>query len=479
MTEKIYDAIIVGSGAGGSAAAYVLANAGLHIALIEKGHALPRDSSTLDASQIATPGRFKSDEVWQESNGGRFCPQEYFNLGGKTKWYGAALLRNRPHEFDADPMHQCLAWPIGYDDLAPYYAQAESLLGVRQFKTEPSLQLIIDRLAKRSPTWRNEPLVLGLSADIQKHSVEARHFDGFASPTDLKKDAQTVFLNLILDRPNVDLIGNLSVTELLSQSDATKISGVRMSNGVTIQGRTVLLAAGALHSPRLLQRYIETHGLAEKLPCFANVGANFKMHVSTVMVVVSPSVKTDLLRKTTLFLEASLPHSSVQPLGFDGEYILGLISKFVPRAIARPVSERAYAFLLQTEDGSHRDNRVKAGSAATQNLSLLDYSGSRTPAAVSEHRHLIGYFRGALLRAGMLAFSRRVGVNNTANASGTLITGKDPGHSVVDPMGQVHGLKSLYVVDGSILPRLSRVGPALTIYAWALRVAEIVATRLK
>ncbi len=479
MTEKIYDAIIVGSGAGGAAAAYVLANAGLCIALIEKGPALPRDSSTLDASQIATPGRFKSDEVWQQSNGRRFCPQEYFNLGGKTKWYGAAMLRNRPHEFDADPTHQCLAWPIGYDDLEPYYAQAEGLLGVRQFKIEPDLQLIIGRLAKRSPTWRHEPLGLSLSADIQKHWIEARHFDGFASPTDLKKDAQTVFLSLIQGRPNVDLMSNLSVTELLSQLDATQISGVRMSNGMTIRGRTVLLAAGALHSPRLLQRYIDKHGLAERLPCYANVGANLKMHVSTVMVGVSPSVKTDLLRKTTLFLEASLPHSSVQPLGFDGENILGLVSKFVPHTIARRMSERAYAFLLQTEDGSHRDNRVKDGSGATQNLNLLDYLASRTPAAIAEHRHLVRYFRSALLRAGMLGYSRRVGVTHTANASGTLITGKDPSHSVVDSMGQVHGLKSLYVVDGSVLPRLSRVGPALTIYAWALRVAEILATRLK
>ena len=41
----------------------------------------------------------------------------------------------------------------------------------------------------------------------------------------------------------------------------------------------------------------------------------------------------------------------------------------------------------------------------------------------------------------------------------------------VDPHGRVHGMHNLYVVDGSVLPRISRVNPALTIYAWALRVA--------
>jgi choline dehydrogenase-like flavoprotein len=53
-----------------------------------------------------------------------------------------------------------------------------------------------------------------------------------------------------------------------------------------------------------------------------------------------------------------------------------------------------------------------------------------------------------------------------------LITGNDPRHSVVDHYGKVHGLNNLYVVDGSILPRSSRVNPALTIYAWALRTTD-------
>jgi choline dehydrogenase-like flavoprotein len=41
----------------------------------------------------------------------------------------------------------------------------------------------------------------------------------------------------------------------------------------------------------------------------------------------------------------------------------------------------------------------------------------------------------------------------------------------------VHGLDNCYVVDGSVLPRSSRVNPALTIYAWALRVASRLGAR--
>jgi choline dehydrogenase-like flavoprotein len=48
---------------------------------------------------------------------------------------------------------------------------------------------------------------------------------------------------------------------------------------------------------------------------------------------------------------------------------------------------------------------------------------------------------------------------------------------VVDADGRVHGTHGLYVVDGSILPRISRVNPSLTIYAWGLRVGDLVARR--
>ena len=97
-----YQAIIVGSGAGGCAAAFRLAQAGLRVALIEKGGPLPKDGSTLDFSRVVHKGVFKSREQWRDGQGRVFCPEEYFNLGGKTKWYGAALLRYGRPELSAE-----------------------------------------------------------------------------------------------------------------------------------------------------------------------------------------------------------------------------------------------------------------------------------------------------------------------------------------------------------------------------------------
>jgi len=105
-----YDAIIVGSGAGGSAAAYRLAHGGWKVLLLEKGPVLPRDGSTLDVDKVIRQGLFKSKEIWLDKDGNTLAPEEYFNLGGKTKWYGAELLRFSPHEFEADPAHRIRNW---------------------------------------------------------------------------------------------------------------------------------------------------------------------------------------------------------------------------------------------------------------------------------------------------------------------------------------------------------------------------------
>ena len=75
-----------------------------------------------------------------------FIPGEFYNVGGKTKWYGAALLRFAPHEFLPDEAHQCLGWPIGCDELSPYYDEAEQLLCVNRFDNEPELQSLLDRI---------------------------------------------------------------------------------------------------------------------------------------------------------------------------------------------------------------------------------------------------------------------------------------------------------------------------------------------
>lgn len=476
-TGRHYDAIVVGSGAGGSAAAYRLAEAGRAVLLLERGKALARDGSTLDVTKVVTQGAFKSHEEWADGHGRRFAPEEYFNLGGKTKWYGAALLRFSEQEFRADPEFACTGWPLSYQDLDRQYAEAERLLGVREFACEPDLARIDAGLAPRG--WYARPLPMGLSSTILEDAWEARHFDGFASVRGLKSDAEVALLDRVRQRSNLEILTGAQVGDLLGDpANPRKITGVRLTDGRVFRGHSILLAAGALHSPRILQRYLAGSGLERDLPSAGQVGRNLKLHLLTAMIALSPSAKTDALRKTRVLLNDRHPHSSVQPLGFDSDLIGTLVPGLVPRPIAAAIGRRSYGFFLQTEDGSSPENRVVQASGDGV-LPVLDYDRRRLPAAAAEHRALVRDLRWSLARAGYAAFSQGIGLQGTAHACGTLAAGTDPRHSVVDAWGHVHGMSNLYVVDGSVLPRSSRVNPSLTIYAWSLRVAAELATRLQ
>lgn len=470
--ERVFDYLIVGSGAGGAAAAYHLARSGAQVAVIEKGGPLPLDGSTLDVERVFHQGAFLSREPWVDGFGRPFAPQEHPNLGGKTKWYGAALLRFQPHEVEADAAHQCLPWPITYDDLAPYYDQAEGLLGVRAFAIEPDLQGILDRLHADGGDWPARPLSLGLAPAILDHPLEARHFDGFASVRGLKYDAEVGLLDRVRSLPNLHLVTGQAVTAIVAAEETPqRVTGVTCADGSHLRAAHVLLAGGALHSPRLLQGYLATTGLADRLPGAALAGCYYKCHLNTALLAVSPAVKTDLLRKTVLFLDERFPHSSVQTLGWmDGEIVAAQLPPFAPRWLANLIGRRAYGFWLTTEDGSDPRNRVVAQDGGPPRL---DYDAHRLPPALAEHRRLVRAFRARLLRAGMVGFTKSIPLEGTAHACGTLVCGADPERSVVDGSGRVHGLENLYVVDGSVLPRASRVNPALTIYAWALRVAAL------
>ncbi len=470
MSELNWDVLIIGSGAGGASAAFRLVNAGKRVLMLEKGGRLPRDGSTLDVERVFKDGQFKNKRPWVDGRNRQFLPEEYYNVGGKTKWYGAALLRFSPHEFLADESHQCLGWPFGYEELAAHYDEAESLLSVTQFENEPDLQALIDKLAGDGSGWRPAPLPLGLKKEILDDPDEAKHFDGFASVAGYKSDAECNLLDTLADSPNFTLLTGKEVTGLRFKEGApTEITGVVCGDGSDYAAAVVVLAAGAMTSPRILQDHLERTGLNTSLPSAPMVGANFKCHINSALLAFSPFRTEGLLRKTAFFLNEKFPHSTVQSLGWiDGELLATQLPAAVPRFVANAAGSRAIGFFVTTEDGSSGDNRV-VSCGGHGGLPVLDYEFARIQPAYDEHHAVIGAFQSSLARARMVGVAQYVGLAGTAHAVGTLVTGTDPRQSVVDPAGKVHGFQGLYVCDGSVLPRVSRVNPALTIYAWGLR----------
>jgi choline dehydrogenase-like flavoprotein len=118
---RSYDAVVIGSGAGGAPLALRLGQRGLRVLVVEQGDFLKVERGGADTP----PGKFITKVM-----GSRDAPLSV--VGGRTKFYGAALYRMRESDF-REVAHEAgtsPAWPISYAELEPYYAQAERLYRV-------------------------------------------------------------------------------------------------------------------------------------------------------------------------------------------------------------------------------------------------------------------------------------------------------------------------------------------------------------
>src|SRR5882757_2746981 len=123
-----YDVIIIGTGAGGGTLASRLAPTGKKILLLERGNYVRREKENWSSAAVNLEARYNTKEVWKDREGRDLHPHTNYYVGGNTKFYGAALFRLRKEDFGELRHYGGVspAWPISYDDLESYYAQAEN-----------------------------------------------------------------------------------------------------------------------------------------------------------------------------------------------------------------------------------------------------------------------------------------------------------------------------------------------------------------
>src|SRR5574341_801492 len=133
-----YDLIIIGSGAGGGTLAWKLAPSGKRVLLLERGDYVPREKDNWSTRAVNLEGKYNTKELWRNKYAMPLHPHTNNYVGGNTKFYGAALFRLREKDFGELRHHGGVspAWPISYDDLEPYYAEAERLYHVHGHQGE-------------------------------------------------------------------------------------------------------------------------------------------------------------------------------------------------------------------------------------------------------------------------------------------------------------------------------------------------------
>lgn len=99
---------------------------------MERGGYLPREKDNWSSKAVFIDNKYKAKETWMDKDGDIFHPGIHYNVGGNSKVYDEALLRMRAQDFGEMKHHGGTSpeQPSRYDDLEPYYIQAEHLYHV-------------------------------------------------------------------------------------------------------------------------------------------------------------------------------------------------------------------------------------------------------------------------------------------------------------------------------------------------------------
>jgi choline dehydrogenase-like flavoprotein len=521
--SRHFDVIIIGSGAGGATLAQALAPSGKKILILERGGHLPRSRANWDPREVFVDRRYRTTEKWYDKHGKPFHPNTHYWVGGNTTFYGAALFRMRPGDFDRKIHHgggESPAWPISYDDLSPYYLEAERVWKVRGLRgadpTEPpGLAPYFHPPLSHDPTianleahmrkhgWRPFPLPIGVDRDeddpVTSNCIRCATCGGYPCLVRAKSDARTVALDPVVKLPNVTLATNQKVTKLETDHTGKRVRHVvaetQGGSWIDYSGDIVVLAAGAVNTAAILLNSANTthpNGLANSSD---QVGRNYMFHTLSAVVSATPAkVEADFPKTLAVndFYWRDPDGSFDFPMGhmqllehMEGHVLEGQLEeeginhKFIPDFIANAAAERLLAFLAISEDLPDPNNRVRMdGSKIRLEYTHGDLHGHKR--LVKTLDWLLDRFDdgGHIFTRHHFQFTKMLPLYGTAHMCGTTRMGADPKGSVVDRDCKAWDLDNLYVVDASVFVSSAAINPALTIVANALRVADVLKVRL-
>jgi choline dehydrogenase-like flavoprotein len=512
-----YDVIVIGSGAGGGTLVNRLAPSGKKILLLERGDFLTREPQNWRAEDVFADGRYQSEDTWYDAKDKEFAPQVHYFVGGATKLYGAALYRLRAEDFGEIQHHDGVspAWPIPYEQMEPYYTQAEQLYQVHGARGEdpteppasapypfpavshePRIQQLSDDLAAAGCRPFHAPCGVMLNESNMPYSncVRCNNCDGFPCVVHAKSDAEVIAVRPALEQSNVTLLTNAEAVTLNTDADGATVTEVAVKRGgerETYSADMIVVSCGAANSAKLLLASANDNhpeGLANGSD---QVGRNYMFHNSQAVLALSKEPNPTIFQKTLglndfyfATEEFDYPLGNIQMVGksqapmFRGEKPGE--TKLAPEWTLDTVAEHAVDFWLSTEDLPRPENRVTLTDEGSIRLSY-SYSNEKPK------KELYGKLKSMLGKIGMhdghllphnAYLKNEIPVAGVAHQAGTCRFGTDPAESVLDVNCRAHELDNLYVVDTSFFPSIGAVNPALTAMANAMRVGDHLLDRL-
>lgn len=547
-----YDVVIIGSGAGGAAAAMGLAGGGARVLVLEAGpryelgqyglHRPDWELSGFPDDRTAAGDRYTFAELqaldsrwdmlrsWNRVRGifnrtGRRYGARYSHVrgvGGSTLHFSGEAHRLNPASMSMHSKFGVAAdWPVSYDELEPWYEQAESIQGVAG-RLEGGLRprrgpypLPAHRVSYASSVVIDRTDSLGLQWEPNSLAINSVPYDGRPAcnycancnrgcPRGDKGSVDVTFLRHALGTGRCTLLADSPVTHVeAGDGGRVRLVHYRDASGATavVAARVVVLACGAVETPRLLllsRGARSPEGLANEN---GMVGRHFMETLawSSTGIHESPlgshrGVSTDLIswRHNSpdsipgviggCRFSVSNGESQLGPIGCAQRVVAGW--GLAHKKAMRTTFGRTLAIVAVGEslpnDGAYVD--LDPSGKDANGLSLPRIHSRLDEGDIGRLYFMAKTTRAILAASGAPEIVEEFGTYDLFSSThvfGTCRMGVRPEVSVVDSTGRAHGWRNLYIADASVFPSSGGgESPSLTIQALALRTANAIIRRM-
>lgn len=541
MAKKQFtDVLVIGSGAGGGVAAFKLAQAGLNVMILEKGDWIDRQVNPEDElaelylerhrpSAEDDPTIVKSDGQLAASSSR--IGQSFYVVGGGTTRYTATSWRYRREDFRKLSTYGAVAgstvadWPITYEDLEPYYTEAELEIGVSGLPgidpCEPprSKNVLLPPLkgdayqrrleaAAKKLGWKPFPLPLAIHSQANERTSGAQCMQcGFCSGFPCRFRAKSSVDVVIFPRAELTkhfvLKTHAYATNIVLDEKHNKVKGVeyidlKTGNKNFVGCNILMVGASAIQTARLL---LNSH--SSRFPKgIANssgiVGQNLMFHLEAkasatfddtfhqgfykkigVHDFYYPGKEDGFINHRSIQSGSKAPPISFanQMQGYGAELIANIQKSFLHTQEVQAI----------VEDLPQIENRIilSADKKDPWGMPSPEVHHKYHPADIKALESCFDKMKQLLEAAGgqnlklPKAAAQNITDRYTWHIMGTTRMGADRQTSVVNKDCQSHDISNLFIVDGSPFPTSAGINPTLTIQALALRTADRIPSLVK
>jgi choline dehydrogenase-like flavoprotein len=537
----LWDVIVIGTGAGGSTAGFNLARSGRSVLFIERGKLLHRDPTVVRGvpfSWTGNPERALSHGWWprpidfRDEEGGASVPTRPpigSGAGGSTAQFNGVMDRFRPEDFtprrffpDISGASLPEAWPVSYEELAPYYEQAESLYRVRG--TQDPLARSKANLLEPPPASDKEIAVTDGLKRVGLHPYRIHSALEYVPGCDgcpgalckhaCRNDAARICLYPALDQYGAKILPNCRALRLEESGRVIRRLICEWDQRrIALRARVFILAANAFLTPVLLQRSANERfpdGLANSCGL---VGRNLMLHAYSHLFSRLKRTSSAWgfnmnygLSLNDFYVDSGtkLGNFHAHPIATRDELMKYLIQYYTPWSTNRSTSpgsgspRRLRNYLPQgllTMISSVGRSLCRSWTVFAAIVEDLPYPGNYVAQKAGSEEGVVAtyHYPDELRRRAQLMCDRfksvldplfevsplqPMGALNGTHVCGTCRFGDDPRTSVLDRDNRAHDLDNLYVLDASFFPSSGGINPSLTIAANSLRATDKIAQRL-